>query len=64
MMEGLLNADQAAKILGISKSMVYLLATSGRLKKVKIGACLRFKREHLEQYIERCTEEEREPVTA
>lgn len=63
-MEGLLSADQAAKILGVSKSMVYWLATSGALKKVKINSCLRFRREHLEEYIERCTQEAREQITA
>ncbi|GEM_PF-3177459 len=63
-MEGLLNADQAAKILGVSKNMVYWLATTGALKKVKINTCLRFRREHLEEYIERCTQEERETIPA
>lgn len=63
-MEGLLNVDQAAKILGVSKSMIYWLATSGALKKVKINTCLRFKREHLEEYIERRTQDERDLVEA
>lgn len=63
-MEKLLTAEEAAEILNLSKSMVYLLSSTGRLRRVKIGNALRFRREDLVSFVERHTEEEREPVTA
>jgi len=60
----LMTVDEAAQFLRLSKSMIYLLATSGRLRKVKIGAALRFRRGDLEDFVNRCTQNEREPITA
>jgi hypothetical protein len=44
--------------------MVYFLATSGKLRKVKINSALRFRRQDLEDFISRCTQEERDLVKA
>lgn len=56
------NADEAAKILGVSKPMVYLLSSQGRIRKVKIGGALRFRLEDLEDFINANTIEPRKPM--
>ncbi len=49
----LLNAEEVAIILNISKAMVYKLMQMGRIKCVKINSSRRVRPEDLEEYIER-----------
>ena len=49
----LLNAEEVAEILNISKVMVYKLMQMGRNKCVKINSARRVRPEDLEEYIER-----------
>ena len=49
----LLNAEEVAIILNVSKAMVYKLMQMGRIKCVKINSSRRVRPEDLEEYIER-----------
>ena len=43
---------QAAKILGISRSNVYVLMNQGRLASVNIGRCRRITKSQIKDFIE------------
>ena len=47
----LLNADDIAEILGISRSKVYQLMKSGDLPSVRIGKSVRVRKRDLEEFI-------------
>ena len=49
----LLNANQIAKILGVSKAMVYKVMKTGELPRVTIGKAVRVRLSDLEAYINR-----------
>ena len=51
-MKSLLTVDDVARRLGSSKSLVYQLSSSGRLRRVKIGQLLRFREEDVEDFID------------
>jgi excisionase family DNA binding protein len=48
----LLKMEDAAAVLGISRSKAYELAAAGRLETVRIGASRRVTREALERFVE------------
>jgi excisionase family DNA binding protein len=49
----LLQVEQAAERLNISKWMIYKLIRSGELPHIKIGVAVRIKEADLEEYINR-----------
>lgn len=49
----LLNAEEVAEIMNVSKVMVYKLMQMGKIKCVKINSSRRVRPEDLEEYIER-----------
>ena len=49
----LLNAEDVAEILNVSKVLVYKLMQRGKIKCVKINTSKRIRPEDLEEYIER-----------
>ena len=49
----LMRAEQVAKVLNISRSLVYRLIQQGQLTSVKIGAAVRVRQADLEEYISR-----------
>jgi excisionase family DNA binding protein len=51
----LLRVDDAADLLGISRSMCYELISEGRLPATRLGAAVRINREALVAQIERDT---------
>lgn len=51
-LERLLDAGQAAEILGLQKKTVYAWAEQGRLPAFRIGRALRFRESELLEYIE------------
>ncbi len=51
----LFNAVQVAKIMGISRSQVYVLLNRGNLGSVQIGRSRRITRAQVEQFIENLT---------
>jgi excisionase family DNA binding protein len=50
--KALLTAEEAAAYLTISRTYVYDLKGSGKLRHVKIGRCLRFRKIDLDAFIE------------
>jgi len=44
-----MTADDAAKMLGVSRNWIYRLVRSGVLKAGKLGRALRFQREQIER---------------
>lgn len=47
----MLNADEAAPILGLSRSQVYRLVKQRLVPHVKLGGCIRFERGVLETWV-------------
>jgi excisionase family DNA binding protein len=48
--EPLMTAEDVARYMRVSRSMVYKLAESAHLPCLRIGACLRFERVTVERY--------------
>lgn len=48
----LYDADDAAALLGVSRSVIYKLMTQGLLRGVKIGKSRRFTRQELEALVQ------------
>lgn len=46
---------QAAEILSLSRSSIYLLIDAGRLTPIRIGRSVRFSLEHLEGFVDDLT---------
>lgn len=51
----LMNVDQAAKYLGISKNTLYRWSSDRKLEKIKIGSRLMFSESFLQRFIEENT---------
>jgi excisionase family DNA binding protein len=51
----LLGVEDVSARLRISECSVYRLVRLHKLEYAKVGRCLRFRPEAVEQYIERCT---------
>jgi excisionase family DNA binding protein len=49
----LMDVKSTADLLTISESMVYKLAANGELTCVRIGDCVRFRQEDIENYIQK-----------
>jgi len=55
MMTPLMTVDEVAAYLGIHRATVYrLCAKTDGLRSYKVSGCVRFKREEVEEYLERC----------
>ena len=52
----LYSASDAAKVLNISRSMVYVLINEGKLRPVHIGRSMRIPLSELEDYVEHLIE--------
>ena len=48
----LLTVPQVAEMLAISKSHVHALRATGKLKFIKIGSSVRYRRSDIEQFIQ------------
>lgn len=48
-MPRLVDVNTTAKVLGISRSQVYVLVKTGKLSPVRVGARLRFRLDELER---------------
>ena len=44
--------QQAAKILSLSRSSIYLLIDAGKVTPIRIGRSVRFSLEHLEDFVD------------
>ncbi len=61
----LLDINQAAEILHLSRFTLYKLTSRGRIEHYKLGSALRFSQEQLKRYLDRhAVEPIVEPVTA
>jgi excisionase family DNA binding protein len=58
----LLRVPEAARMLGIARSLAYEMARDGRLPAIHIGKAVRIPRRRLEAWIEAQTDEERGPI--
>ncbi len=47
----LLAVDDVAALLQVKPSWVYDAAQSGRIRSIKVGRQLRFRRSHIEEYL-------------
>jgi excisionase family DNA binding protein len=56
----LLDVRAAAELLNISESMIYKLAASRELTCVKIGDCIRFKDDDIDNFIQEHTKRKEE----
>jgi excisionase family DNA binding protein len=55
----LLRADECAKVLGLGRSKVFMMLSSGELPSVRIGRSVRVPAKALERWVEeRCVEAE------
>lgn len=52
----LFTANQVSKIMGISRSQVYVLLNRGQLGSVYIGRSRRITRQHLDSFISQLTD--------
>ena len=50
-MERLLTVREAAEILGVSTRTIYREGERGKLKRVRVGSCLRYRVEDIQKYI-------------
>ncbi len=57
----LLDAEEAARYLGIGRSKVYGLLQAGQLRGVKVGRARRFSRTELDRFVERLERGDVEP---
>ena len=48
----LFTPSQVARIMGISRSQVYILMNKGQLDSVHIGRCRRITKQHIDNFIE------------
>ena len=48
----LLNPEEAAEILGMSRSTIYKLITAGEIQSVKIGRSRRIPRQEIERFVD------------
>ena len=56
--ERMMSAEQVAEVLGVSRAWVLAHANGTRrpeLPSVKLGKVVRFRAEHIEQFIQECT---------
>jgi excisionase family DNA binding protein len=53
LMEPLLTAEEVAQLLGVSANYVWAKAKEGLIPSVRIGRNRRFRRQDLEQWLER-----------
>ena len=53
-MESLLKIGEVAQFLSVSTSCIYKKAERGEIKSIKIGTSLRFKKQDIEEYVEKC----------
>jgi len=49
--EGLLTAPEVARILHVSRSLVYQLVSGGDLPSLKVGSARRFRRQEVQRYL-------------
>lgn len=49
----LLRASDAAYLLGISKSFLYLLVKKGEIRSIHIGTAIRFREQDLNEFVEK-----------
>ena len=54
----MLRTDEAAEFLGISKNTLYEWIIQKKIPHIKVGRLVKFKREDLEAWLERRTQEE------
>jgi excisionase family DNA binding protein len=54
--ERLLNVDEVARILHVSRSMVYWLARGGDLPTIRIHSIMRFRASDVQRYIQKQSE--------
>ena len=47
----LYNTKQVLEMLSISRSALYLLINEGKIKTVKIGRSVRFRSDHVEEFV-------------
>ena len=50
-MEAMLTLDEAAKVLRLSKSKLYLERKAGRLRTIRFGGVVRVRNEDLRRYV-------------
>lgn len=53
----LFTVETLADYLSVSKSFVYKLAASGRIRSYKVGKELRFSNEHVAEYLDACSKD-------
>jgi excisionase family DNA binding protein len=53
----LMDVKSTAGLLTVSESMVYKLAANGELTCVRIGDCVRFRQEDIDNYIQKNTKQ-------
>ena len=51
----LIKIDGAAQLLGCSRSQVYTLVARGEIPYVRLGKCIRFSREMLQEWLKQST---------
>lgn len=51
----LMNTDEAARALGISRRSLQLYVAKSMVSYIKLGGSIRFSQKHLLEFIERCT---------
>lgn len=51
-LEPLLTAEDVAKLLSVSESLVYQLRRTGKLRAIRIGTLLRFRPVDVREYID------------
>ena len=56
----ILNSEEAAEFLGISINTLYEWVSQKRIPHMKVGGLLKFKREHLEKWLEKKVQKEEE----
>ena len=52
MSDPMLDADQAAELLGISREWIYKMARRGELPYYRLGRAMRFRRSELDAFLE------------
>lgn len=53
-LETLLTAREAAAVLRVSERTVWALAKQGKLAAVRIGRAVRYRREDIQAFVEKC----------
>jgi len=52
MLQNLLKVQEVARLMGISKCLVYQLVRTGELQAVRINSSIRFRNEDIQDYID------------